>query len=81
MFLKLRILFTILAAICLALVLPALSWFGWPGLAACGLVALLIFGLMLLCKQSQEAQERKNNPKEELPEETENEAPEENNEK
>ena len=79
MFLKLRILFTILAAVCLALILPALSWFGWAGFGACGLVALLFFGLMLLCKQSQEAQERKNKPETELPEEVTDNTPEENN--
>ena len=81
MFLKLRILFTILATICLALILPALSWFGWTGFGTCGLVALLFFGLMLLCKQSQEAQERKNKPETELPEENSDTTSEENNEK
>lgn len=62
MFLKLRILFTILATVCLALILPALTWFGWLGFGICGLCALLFFGIMLLCKQTQEAQEQKNTP-------------------
>ena len=57
MFLKLRVLFTILAAVCLALILPILTWFGWIGFGACGFAALLFFGLMLLCKQLQEAKE------------------------
>ena len=73
MFLKLRVLFTILAAACLVFILPALTWFGWMGFGVCGFSALLFFGLMLLCKQSQEAQERKNN----LPQETTNEKTEE----
>lgn len=61
MFLKLRILFTILATVCLVCILPALTWFGWFGFAVCGLGALLFFGIMLLCKQNQESREEKKN--------------------
>ena len=57
MFLKLRILFTVLAAVCATLVLPVGTWFdlGW----AIGVVLLGVafFFLMLICKQKQEAQE------------------------
>ncbi len=59
MLLKLRIAFTILAAICLAVILPAIVWFGWWGLGIVGGAALFFFALMLLCKQSQERQEHK----------------------
>ena len=63
MYLKLRIVFTVLAALCLAVALPIGTFFGlgWAGL--CGFSALLFFGLMLLCKQSQEFQAQKQQPK------------------
>lgn len=63
MYLKLRILFTVLAALCLASAIPVgiFFGFGWAGL--CGFCALLFFGVMLLCKQSQEMQESKDQPK------------------
>ena len=57
MFLRLRILFTILSAICLAALFPVGTFFGWGWAGACGLVAFLFFGVMLLCKQSQQMQE------------------------
>ena len=62
MYLKLRIMFTVLAALCVAAALPIGTFFGlgWAGL--CGLSALLFFGLMLLCKQNQELQEKKEQP-------------------
>jgi len=57
MYLKLRIVFTILSAVCIAAVFPMGFLFDWPYAIAAALVALLFFGLMLLCKQSQENQE------------------------
>ena len=59
MFLKLRITFTILSAICLGLAIPlgAAIHFIWA--IVLGLSSLMFFGLMLLCKQSQLAQEEK----------------------
>ncbi len=64
MLLKLRILFTILSAICLAVILPALTWFGWWGLGIVGGAALFFFAAMLLCKQAQEKREHENDPPE-----------------
>ncbi len=57
MFLKLRILFTVLSAICLALILPATAFWGWLYLGIFGGGALLFFLAMLLCKQKQEESE------------------------
>lgn len=59
MYLKLRIAFTILSAVCVAALLPvgAFLGLGWAG--ACGLIALVSFGVVLLCKQNQELDERK----------------------
>ena len=54
MFLKLRILFTILSAICLALILPALAMGGWAYFGYFGGGALIFFLAMLICKQKQE---------------------------
>lgn len=64
MYLRLRIFFTILAALCLAAAIPLGFAFGFKGVGFCLLGALLFFGLMLLCKQSQElknAQKEKEN--------------------
>lgn len=60
MYKNLRILFTILAAICLAVVMPVTLFLGWTWSGICILCALLFFGLMLLCKQAQEKQENPN---------------------
>ena len=54
MFLKLRILFTILSAICLALILPAMAMGGWTYLSIFGGGAVVFFLAMLICKQKQE---------------------------
>ncbi len=62
MFLKLRILFTVLSALCLAVIVPAFVWGGFPWLAIVGSCALLFFALMLLCKQSQEKREEEKKP-------------------
>ncbi len=57
MFVKLRILFTILSALCLVAILPAAVWGGWLWLGILGGCAFFFFALMLLCKQSQEKRE------------------------
>lgn len=54
MYLKLRIIFTILSAICLAVLLPAAVWLGWIWLGVFGGGAAVFFIAMLLCKQAQE---------------------------
>ena len=59
MFAKLRIVFTIIAAVCLIAVVPigtflGLGWAGWTILAAG-----VSFVFMLLCKQEQEISEKK----------------------
>ena len=59
MFAKLRIIFTILAAIALALALPAGAIWSWPGILSCGAVALFFFVAMLFCKSAQENAEQK----------------------
>lgn len=60
MYLKLRILFTILSAVCLAVVIPATALFGWLWLGVFGGGAALFYLLMLYFKRLQEAQESKN---------------------
>lgn len=53
----LRILFTAVCAVCIALLFPLGMIWGWLPAGICLLGAFLSFGLMLLCKQSQEARE------------------------
>lgn len=53
----LRIVFTILCAICVAFVIPVGALWDWIAAIGIAVVALLFFGLMLLCKQIQEAKE------------------------
>lgn len=65
MYLKLRILFTILSAVCLAALMPLGYIFGFFAVLACSLGAALFFGLMLLCKQSQENVENQNSTEKE----------------
>lgn len=57
---KLRILFTVLAAICLVAIIPMGMFLDWIGFLVCGVPALIFFLLMLLCKQTQEKQENQN---------------------
>ena len=52
--LYLRIIFTILSALCIAALIPLGALFGWAWVGYCFLGALLFFVLMLLCKQSQD---------------------------
>ncbi len=59
MLLKLRILFTVLSAICLFVIIPAAVWGGFVWLGVFGFGALLFFVLMLICKQAQEEKELK----------------------
>ena len=53
MFLKLRIIFTILSAIFAAAVLPVGAWLGWIPAIACAAVAGICFFVMLFFKQEQ----------------------------
>lgn len=52
----LRILFTVLSALCLGALIPV-AILGWQYAVMCGLGAFLFFILMLLCKQAQEQRE------------------------
>ncbi|MBQ8428180.1 MAG: hypothetical protein IJX18_02875 [Clostridia bacterium] len=49
----LRIIFTAICAVCIALLFPMGMIFGWIAAGICLFSAFLSFGLMLLCKQSQ----------------------------
>ncbi|MBQ8685924.1 MAG: hypothetical protein IJ514_07115 [Clostridia bacterium] len=72
MLLYLQIAFIIIAAVFAAAALPVGTWLGFPWAIACVMLALLFFGLCLLCKQSrakheeppQELQEPSKNDKE-----------------
>ena len=59
MFYKLRIIFTILSAICLTALLPIGTFWGLAGFIPVALLAAIFFVLMLLCKQEQEKREPK----------------------
>jgi hypothetical protein len=59
----LRIIFTILSALCLAAILPAGTFGGMPYFFICAGGAGVFFLLMLLCKRKQEV----NEPKEKTP--------------
>ena len=59
MYKNLRIVFTILSAICLAVSIPLGIFFGYAGWIGALLGAGIFFILMLLCKQSQEFAEEK----------------------
>ena len=58
MLLYLRIIFSILSALCVAALVPLGALVGWTWAGACLLGAFLFFGLTLLCKQSQELKEK-----------------------
>ena len=68
---NLRIIFTILSAICIAIAIPVAAFADFTGLIVCVFLALLFFWLMLLCKERQkeepptEAEETKNDEKDE----------------
>jgi fatty acid desaturase len=59
MFLKLRIFFTILSALCAAVALTAGALWGFIWTIALGMGAVLFFMLMLYFKRAQEQQEEK----------------------
>lgn len=58
----LRILFTVLSAICLALTLLLGTWLGGGWAVLSLLAALLFFGLMLLCKNAIDKKEEESKP-------------------
>lgn len=55
----LRILFTVISAVCVAAIFPVGMFLGWGFAGGCGLFAVLFFVLMLLCKQSQDFSKEK----------------------
>ena len=57
MYKKLRIIFTVCSALCVAAAFPVAFAFGFAGFIPTALAAVLFFGLMLLCKQAQEFKE------------------------
>ena len=57
MYEKLRILFTILSALCLTVILPATAMGGWLYLGIFGGCAGIFFFAILICKQKQEESE------------------------
>lgn len=59
MFYKLRILFTVLSALCLVALLPMGTFFGLSAFIPTALLAAIFFFLMLFCKQEQEKREPK----------------------
>ncbi len=67
MYLKLRILFTVLTALCLAAIGPIAVWFGWVWFFAVGGLTAIFWLLMLVCKQKQEEAEAAKEKKEEEP--------------
>lgn len=67
MALKLRVLFTILSALCLVAIVPASIFGGLVWFGVCGASALLFFLLMLVFKQSHEEQETAKKQEEDEP--------------
>ena len=57
MFYKLRILFTVLSALCLIALLPMGTFFGLSAFIPTALCAGIFFFVMLFCKQEQEKRE------------------------
>ena len=57
MYKSLRILFTILATLCVAAVLPVGAFLGLTWALVLGLTAFLLYLLMIVCKHAQEAKE------------------------
>lgn len=62
MYAKLRILFTILSAICIAAAIPLGIFFDLPAVILSILGALVFLGLMLLCKSRAEDMQQKADP-------------------
>lgn len=65
--LYLRVIFTILSAVCIAALIPLGALFGWAWAGYCFLGALLFFVFMLLCKQSQDIKALKTDKQEQSP--------------
>ena len=59
MYVKLRILFTLLSVACAAVVFPVGTLFGFTWAIICVMACALFAGLMYLCKQKQEADEER----------------------
>lgn len=59
MLLKLRILFTILSAVCIAAVFPVGAFFGFIWALVPVIAALAFYAVMLVCKNKQEEQENR----------------------
>ena len=70
---QIRIICTIICALCLAAVMPIGTFFGLEAAILCGVGAGLFFLLMLLCKQSQEFKEEKERASQPAPSQEENE--------
>ena len=60
MYKNLRIIFTILSAICVAAVLPVGAFLNFTWAIITALVAFLLYLLMMACKQAQEKQDAAN---------------------
>ncbi len=65
MFLKLRIIFTVIAALFAAAALPVGTWLGLGWAIACAVAAAACFVIMLIFKQEQEKREPLSEPKQE----------------
>ena len=52
--LSLQVVFTILSAVCIAILIPVGVFLGWVWAGICAISAFPFFMLMLLCKQSRE---------------------------
>ena len=66
MLLKFQIIFTILSALCVALILPIGTFLDWIWALICVFGAFIFFMLMRICKQARETQEE-NTPTESTP--------------
>ena len=55
MYLTLRILFTILSAICIAIAIPAGVWFGFTATVVCAALAFVFYLVMLTFKLKHES--------------------------
>lgn len=59
---KLRIIFTILSALCIAAAIPLGMFFDLPAVILCILGAIVFFGLMLICKKRAGVKEEQETP-------------------
>lgn len=63
----LRIIFTVISALCIAALVPLGMTLGWRWVGYCFFGALLSFAGMIFCKQSQELKELKKSNEEQAP--------------